>query len=69
MTYFTVDFPEEYDNSNIYLKDIITEDVGIKFCMALMKEVLDTQVENADEPDIKIMSQVYFPIITKEKEE
>ena len=37
--------------------------------MALMKEVLDTQVENADEPDIKIMSQVYFPIITKEKEE
>jgi len=36
--------------------------------MALMKEVLDTQVENPDEPDIKIMSQVYFPIITEEKE-
>lgn len=25
----------------------------------------DTQVENADEPDIKIMSQVYMPIKTK----
>lgn len=67
MTYFTVNFPEEYNNSNIYLKDILTEDVGIKFCMALMKKVLDTQVENANEPDIKIMSQVYLPIITEEK--
>ena len=66
MTYFTVNFPERYDNNNIYLKDIITEDVGMKFCIALMKEVLETQVENADEPEIKIMSQVYLPINTEE---
>lgn len=65
MTYFSVNFPEEYDSKNIYLKDIITEEVGMKFCMALMKQVLDTQVKNADEPDIIIMSQVYFPVITK----
>ena len=65
MTYFSVNFPEKYDENNIYLKDIISEDVGMKFCMALMREILDTQVENADEPDIKIMSQVYMPIITK----
>jgi len=62
MTYFSINFPEKYDEDNIYLKNIISEEVGMKFCMALMKEVLDTQVENVDEPDIKIMSQVYIPI-------
>lgn len=61
MTYFSVTFPEVYDESNIYLKDIITEKVGMKFCMALMREVLDKQVENPEEAKIKIMSQVYFP--------
>lgn len=65
MTYFSVNFPEKYDESNIYLKDIISEDVGMKFCITLMREILDTQVKNADKPDIKIMSQAYFPIITK----
>lgn len=65
MTYFSINFPEVYNQNDIYLKDIISEDAGMKFCMALMREVLDTQVENADEPDIKIMSQVYMPIKTK----
>lgn len=65
MTYFSVNFPEKYEDNNIYLKDIITEEVGMKFCIALMREVLDKQVENADEPKIKIMSQVYFPVKTK----
>ncbi|HHP8971193.1 TPA: hypothetical protein ACSJPS_000634 [Listeria monocytogenes] len=62
MTYFNVNFPENYNENNIYLKDVITEEVGIKFCMALMRETLDTQVENPDTPSIKIMSQVYLPI-------
>ena len=62
MMYFSINFPEKYDEDNIYLKDIISEEVGMKFCIALMKEILDTQVENANEPDIKIMSQVYLPI-------
>lgn len=61
MTYFSVKFPEYYDETNIYLKDIISEKVGMKFCMALMREVLDKQVEDSDEAKIKIMSQVYFP--------
>ena len=65
MTYFSIHFPEVYNQNDIYLKDIISEDAGMKFCMALMREVLDTQVENADEPDIKIISQVYMPIKTK----
>ncbi|WP_252244515.1 MULTISPECIES: hypothetical protein [unclassified Clostridium] len=62
MTYFEVNFPERYDDDNIYLKNIITEKVGIKFCMALMRQVIDSQIENSDEPDIVIMSQVYMPI-------
>ena len=66
MTYFTVNFPEKYDGENIYLKDIIAENVGMKFCMALMREIIDTQVKNAEAPDIKIMSQVYLPIKNKE---
>ena len=61
MTYFTINFPEEYGEENIFLKDIISEDVGMKFCMALMGEVLDTQVKNAEAPDIIPMSQVYIP--------
>lgn len=62
MTYFSVNLPEKYDCTNIYLKDIISEEAGMKFCMALMRQILDTQVKNADVPDIKIMSQVYFPV-------
>lgn len=62
MTYFSINFPEKYEQNNIYLKDIISEEVGMKFCMALMREVLDKQVENADEPNIVIMSQVLMPI-------
>jgi hypothetical protein len=61
MTYFTVNFPEKYEDNNIYLKDIISEEVGMKFCMVLMQEILDKQVENADALKIIIMSQVYVP--------
>lgn len=62
MTYFNVNFPKEYNDTNIYLRDIIAEEAGTKLCMALMRTVLDIQIENAEPLDIKIMSQVYFPI-------
>ncbi len=62
MTYFYINFPKEYEDNNVYLKDIISEEVGMKFCMALMREILDKQVENAEESNIKIMSQVYIHI-------
>ena len=65
MTYFCINFPETYNETNIYLKDIISEEVGMKFCMALMRAILDTQVEDTEVPDIKIMSQVYLPIKNK----
>ena len=65
MTYFCINLPEEYNHNNIYLKDILSEEVGIKFCMALMRAILDTQIENPEAPDIKIMSQVYLPMKNK----
>lgn len=65
MTYFSINFPEKYEDNDIYLKDLISEEVGMKFCMALMREILDKQVINADIPKIKIMSQVYVPFGTK----
>lgn len=65
MTYFTVSFPQKYNGKNIYLKDIISENEGMKFCMALMRKVIDTQVIDAEKPKIEIMSQVYIPIKDK----
>lgn len=65
MTYLSIHLPEIYNDTNIYLKDIVSEEVGAKFCMALMKTVLDTQLVDSEVPDIKIMSQVYIPIISK----
>ena len=59
MIYFSVNLPKEYGDNNIFLKDIISEEFGMKFCMALMRAVLDKQVENTDTPIFKIMSQVY----------
>jgi hypothetical protein len=63
MTYIEINFPEKYnDNFRIYLKDIITEKEGVKFCISLMKQILDIQVEGSEKPNIEIMSQVYIPI-------
>lgn len=61
MVYFNINFPELYNNNNIYLKDIITEEVGSKSCMALMRKILVSLIENPENPIIKIMSQVYIP--------
>lgn len=65
MTYIEINFPEKYDDDfKIYLKDIITEKEGVKFCISLMKQVLDIQVEGNEKSDIEIMSQVYVPVDT-----
>lgn len=46
MTYLIISFPGEYlDESKVYLKDIITEREGVKFSFVLMRQVLDSQVE------------------------
>jgi len=46
MTYLTISFPNEYlDNSKVFLKDIITEKEGVKFSFILMRQIMNTQVE------------------------
>mgnify|MGYP000398001585 CR=1 FL=1 len=46
MTYLSINFPMEYnDTTKVYLKDIVDEQDGIKFSFILMKKILDTQVE------------------------
>lgn len=46
MTYLSISFPERYDDENrIYLRDMISEKEGVKFCFILMKQILASQIE------------------------
>lgn len=45
MTYITINFPEIYDGTDIYLKDIVPEKEGVKFAIAVMYRVLASQVD------------------------
>ena len=40
----TIKFPNKYDDSKIYLKDIISEKDGVKFSFIMMRNILNTQV-------------------------
>lgn len=42
--YVTFSFPKEYKENKIYLKDMINEGDGIRFCLFLMYRVLMSQV-------------------------
>lgn len=55
MSYLSINFPNDYSKGGkIFLKDILVEKEGIKFSLALMKQILDTQVEEwVDEKSIK----------------
>lgn len=47
MTYISIKFPSNYNNNHkIYLREILEEKDGVKFSIIMMKQVLDTQVEN-----------------------
>lgn len=68
MTYVTIQLPNLYSGDKMYLKDIVEEQSGVIFCIALMRRVLDTQVVEENGTDITIMSQVYLPLkIDKDK--
>ncbi len=46
MTYLSINFPARYkEDTKIYLKEILSEEEGVRFSFVLMKEILDTQVE------------------------
>lgn len=61
MTDISISFPEKYDDSKIFLKDVVSEKEGIKLCISFMKQILDTQIVSDEKQDIQIMSQVYVP--------
>ena len=43
MTYMSIKFPKIYNNTKIYLKDIISEKDGIKFSLIMMKKILNVK--------------------------
>jgi len=46
ITYLAINFPISYkDGAKLFLKDMIIEKKGIKFCFILMKEITNSQVE------------------------
>jgi len=46
MTYLSINFPKTYKNgTKIYLKDILTENEGIRFSLILMQKVMAIQIE------------------------
>lgn len=46
MTYLRIKFPKTYEKDiKIFLKDIISEKEGIKFSLILMRQIMDSQVE------------------------
>ncbi|MGE6630745.1 hypothetical protein [Bacillus sp. NPDC077027] len=50
MTYLSINFPETYSgDAKIYLHTILSEKDGFKFSLMLMKQILDTQVEEINE--------------------
>ena len=49
MTYMSIHFPKEYGKNKIYLKDIISEKEGVKFCFIMMRQILNTQFESIEE--------------------
>jgi hypothetical protein len=50
MTYLKISFPEAYnDESKIFLNEMISEKEGVKFSFILMRQIMDTQVEEVKE--------------------
>jgi len=49
MTYMSINFPKSYSDQKIYLKDIISEKDGVKFSFIMMRNILNTQVEEINE--------------------
>ena len=46
MSYISINFPTRYcEGIQVFVKDILTEKDGVVFSLALMKRILDTQIE------------------------
>jgi len=47
MTYLSINFPKKYNDSKIFLKDILPEKRGVKFSLILMERILSSQIEQS----------------------
>jgi hypothetical protein len=46
MTYLSINFPDKYeDESRIYLREIVSERDGVRFCFIMMRQIMNTQVD------------------------
>lgn len=46
MTYLSICFPASYGGDvKVYLKDMITERDGVRFCFVLMRQIMSTQID------------------------
>jgi len=53
MNYLSINFPSNYsEEQKVFLKDILSEKEGIKFSIILMRQILNTQVEEIKEERI-----------------
>lgn len=49
MTYLSINFPSTYsEGGQVWLKDILAEREGVAFSLILMRQILNTQVEEID---------------------
>jgi hypothetical protein len=56
MTYLSITFPNSYDEATkVFLKDVVSEKDGVRFCFILMKQIMNTQVGNEDDKNQKMV--------------
>jgi len=49
MTYLSITFPIQYDgDARTYLRDMVNEKDGVRFCFVLMRQIMNTQVDHDD---------------------
>jgi len=46
LSYIEICFPSNYDDRDIYLKDIVKNKEGVEFLLVLMRKTIDSQVES-----------------------
>jgi len=49
MSYMSIQFPKEYSENKIYLKDMVAEKDGVRFSLIMMRKILNTQEASVDE--------------------
>jgi hypothetical protein len=52
MTYLNITFPNHYDgNARVYLKELVNEKDGARFCFVLMRQIMNTQIDQGNKKE------------------